>query len=127
VALTNGEGCLKIYKDKNKYIYPHVNISNTNIDLIHYVQMLTYIGYVDCTISDLDRKNVYKWNLYVHQIRDFLIKIRPYLKVKNQQCNLLLEYFQLKGDRRINELTYKEKITLELIYDEIKVFNKRGE
>jgi hypothetical protein len=126
-ALVDGEGCFNIIKQKYiNYSYElQVYISNTNIKLIHYIQMLTYVGYVTCKIRSSNLKNMYVWNLYVYQMKDFLIKTKPYLKIKNKQCDLLLEYFQVKGDRRINELTKQEKITLELIYDEVKEINKR--
>jgi hypothetical protein len=37
-----------------------------------------------------------------------------------------LEYFQLKEDRDISQLTNQEKIILELIYDDVKALNERG-
>jgi hypothetical protein len=122
-SLIDGEGSIDIGKDK--YYFPITKITNTNINLIHYIQMLTYIGYVSCDKSNSNRKNCYDWHLYVHQMKDFLIKIKPYLKIKNQQCNLLLDYLELKGERRVNKLTNQEKLTLELIYDEVKELNKR--
>jgi hypothetical protein len=125
-AIIDSEGCIFINKNRDGYYKPHINIRNTNIDLIHYIQILTNIGFITNETSETIHKNSYLWNLYVHQMKDFLIKTKPYLKIKNQQCDLLLEYFQLKGERRINELTNQEKITLELIYDDIKVLNKRG-
>jgi hypothetical protein len=114
-ALVDGEGTLTINK-RDKYYSPHID----------YIQMLTYVGYVVCKIANLNRKNCYRWNLYVHQMKHFLIKVKPYLIVKKRQCDLLLEYFQLKEDRDISQLTNQEKIILELIYDDVKALNERG-
>jgi hypothetical protein len=125
-ALVDGEGSLYIEKFYNKYYKPYIEIANTNVNLIHYIQMLTNIGSIYNRITNSIHKNRYRWFPYIHQMKDFLIKVRPYLKIKYQQCDLLLEYFQLKGERNINQLTNQEKITLELIYDEIKVLNERG-
>jgi hypothetical protein len=124
-ALVDGEGYLNIKTkiNKNKSYSPEITITNTNIDLIHYIQMLTYSGYVCCSTSNSNWKNSYKWYLYYHQMKDFLIKIKPYLKIKDQQCNLLLEFLYVKGKEI---LTNHNKITIELIYDEIRNLNKRG-
>ena len=71
----------------------------------------------------IKHKDQWVWTLTGNHCRALLPVLRPYLKVKARQADLLLEYLRL-ADHRDRSPEYREAVTR--IYEELRTLNARG-
>jgi len=100
-GLFDGEGCIGYYNANpnpqgTPYCHSSVHISNTNQNVIIWVGKITGIGRSSTQkFKDGKRRTAYQWQLSKKaQVREFLEAIRPYLHVKAEQVDTLLELFK---------------------------------
>ena len=130
-GLIDGEGYIGLIPHsvtKNSFS-PKVKVASTNIELVEFLHN-NFGGHLDKlrVYSQPNRKMSAMWTLSNGiNVGPFLKSLLPYLRVKNKQANLILEYikkYRYKKMRQVN----KEDIILKRqdIYKQIRVLNYRG-
>lgn len=115
----DGEGCVGYYDasktTQNRPSYFHTSVSVSNIDpcVIKWMADATGIGRCSVTrCKDKKRRTAYQWQIGKKaDVIVFLNAIRPYLKVKAAQVDIILGHLAL-------ESSYEQKhgsVTLEVV------------
>lgn len=97
-GLTDGEGCLSLharFKYGSNVYQLQISISNQHIETLQWVQSL-FGGNIS-----KKQNGVVQWRPYsvTDQVR-FLKTVRPYLRIKARQADLLLAYRKTVGNGR---------------------------
>jgi len=99
-GIVDGEGCIGYYnanpdKEGTPYCHPSINVTNTNKEVIEWLHKITGIGRAsEIRFNDGKRRTAYQWQLAKkQQVRQFLEVIRPYLRIKAAQADVLLSLF----------------------------------
>ena len=102
---------------------PLITITNSNMELISYLQQLLPGSTIKTTKETNIRKAVYTIQIArLLDIEKLIIQIQPYMVAKNKQASLLLKYCKL---RKLDTLlTYNPKLFK--IAQTIRDLNKRG-
>lgn len=106
----DGEGCIgyydaaKSYMNRPAYFHASASVCNTDPRVICWMQNITGIGRSNIIrFKDGKRRTAYQWQIgSVTDVTTFLNAIRPYLKVKGDQVDVLLAHFDA-------EASYKKK------------------
>ncbi|MEK9206967.1 MAG: hypothetical protein AAB922_00670 [Patescibacteria group bacterium] len=130
-GLIDGEGYIGLIPHpvtKNSYS-PKVKVASTTIELVQFLHD-NYGGHLDKlrAYSQPNRKMSAMWTLSNGiNVGPFLKKLLPYLRVKNKQANLILEYIEKYTYKKMRG-TEKEYVSHErfLIYKQIRLLNHRG-
>jgi hypothetical protein len=132
-ALIDGEGCISLGRTYRPRLFdfnymPMVSVANCATEMMDWCLKTTALGVVD-TRSTLEknRRRRFSWRLRVPEIRGFLTEIGPRLVVKQEQSDLMLEFFekcQWAAGRPVPDVIIRLR---GFIYEELKVLNKRGE
>jgi hypothetical protein len=101
----DGEGCVGYYNASQtssrrpSYFHASVNICNTDPRVIMWIQEVTGIGVSRITkFKDGKRRWAYQWQIGKKaDVIDFLSTIRPYLRVKGEQVDVLLIHLALEA------------------------------
>ena len=131
-GIIDGEGTIYLQRlIRNSYInwYPRFQIVNTNVNLMMWIHK-TFGGHLygkDRSNHNKNWKYQYEWCTNRKIIDLLLPKILPYLIVKKEQAELMLEFrktFVKKyGRSKIPKDIYEHR---EQIFNKIKNLNKRG-
>ena len=128
-GFTDGEGYVglaKTIRKRGKYqgnacYYSRMIIASTSND-IYKIQKIYGFGKIYLVKSKHKRhKDRCDWVMCSNEIRIILPQIKGFLNIKKEQANLLLEYLSLFRTRDDN---YRN--SAELIYQKLKILNKRG-
>ena len=130
-GLIDGEGYIGLIPHsvtKNSYS-PKVKVSSTTINLVEFLHD-NYGGHLDKLRihSQENRKMSAMWTLSNGKnVGPFLKKLLPYLRVKNRQANLILEYIEKCTYKKMRG-TEKKDVSRErfLLYKKIRLLNHRG-
>ncbi len=139
-GLVDGEGTIGIYpykSPKNIYVYffrPMIAISMTSERPILWCYNTTGLGSNRNQLSDYGQKKLYRWQVGGELECISLIEaIKPYLLVKDEQANLLLEFFELKDEirrtrnsRSMDDIEFRN-IEYNKIRNRMRVLNGSGE
>lgn len=112
-GLFDGEGCIGYYnrgtiKGKS-YHSASVTISMTDLRPLDWLKKLVGYGKISFITKSGNRRNVYSWQLSNQtDIKDFLTMIRPFLKLKADQVDLLFELWE-------EESSFNRKLTPAII------------
>jgi hypothetical protein len=91
--LIDGEGCLRINKNASGF-HPHLALIMADREVVAWVAAL--VGSNCLPINDRTKKAHPRrqWGLWVtgHRCQEFLAIIRPYMRVKHRQADLLLSF-----------------------------------
>ena len=91
----DGEGHLHISVGVTKYgymaSYMKVGISNTNLLVLEWLQV-NWSGNIHKKKKKENRKQSYQWTAISHVAVDFLSDVFPYLKVKQEEAKICLEF-----------------------------------
>lgn len=104
----DGEGTLSARKNNVDYVLGYLNIYNTNVQVIKYITSLIG-GHVSRTNRATSRhKEGLKVSLYGRSTLPVIRAITPFLRIKQQQAQLLVELFTIqsrstKSHREIKE------------------------
>ena len=132
----NGEGCISITKRTDKeYLCGHSFISNlrvvnTNLSILEWLKNKTGVGVILKSNIILPRcKDRYEWKVATLQAVNVCRTILPFLKIKNRQVEILIEFQKLKDENKQNgtrgvppERWQKQ----EILRNEIHLLNKKG-
>lgn len=96
----DADGCITIYRrkptntngQKNPIHYPDIHISSINQEIIKMFKDL----YGGCITKDTSQhKNpLYNWKPNISDMKNFLLSIRPYIKLKKQQCDIMINFLE---------------------------------
>ena len=131
----DGEGCLGIYRAKRKNakdgLRPYIAITNTDKEIMDAIKK-TIPKKVYCSMGKSRRKKTHKfaYNLRIENYGSVLFvleKIKPYLTIKRERANLLLQYILIRKSKEVNPHCFKHLGQEEYeIYKEIRKLNKKG-
>lgn len=137
-GIVDGEGSIGMEKcarkDRPNSIYsPYVRIYNSD-NRTFDLPMLYYGGSVVPYGTQLGRKTVYAWSCPMSSIVQLLIDIRPYLRLKKEQCEVIFHYIEramdfdrhCKGRVGCLPLSDEELRLREETHTRLKELNKRG-
>lgn len=72
-----------------------------------------------------NHKTVYRWGLYSQQACDFAKILEPYLIIKKERAQILMEWPKIE-----NKLTFNARIPIHekqtQLFERMKIFNRRG-
>ena len=102
----DGEGCIGYYDasqtshNRPSYFHAAVNVCNTDPKVIFWLREVTGMGRSHIIrFKDGKRRTAYQWQIGRKQdVIDFLSAIRPYLRVKGEQVDVLLAHLALEAD-----------------------------
>ena len=142
----DGEGWIGLQKnpiraDKWAYTYyfVRVGVSNTNKEILEWLQAITGKGYIRVNKSNLklpNRKPCWMWDLSGTDAVELIKLVHPYLKVKKKVVESILEFRQMidsqKKERMTSKRKYKQPVSEEFnkkreeLYLNVRKLNKRG-
>ena len=129
----DGEGCLGYYdatKTNNKTAAFHasVSVSNTDPRVIRWMGEVTGIGKAKITVfADKKRRPAYQWQIgRKADVIAFLTTVRPYLKVKRDQTDVLLAHLDAESTyvKRHGSVTPEIVESRQHVADRLKVMKR---
>lgn len=100
-------------------------VSQAYVEPLQFLQTLFggSIGVQDRS-NNLSKNPIYRWYLYGDNARDFLIKIKPYLKVKTQQSSIGIRFQNSRKKYQNQPMTQEYTDFGFLMYSEMSRLNK---
>jgi len=87
-GLVDGEGSMSVYANG-----PRLSISNTHLPTLEWVRdSLSYGRVWQLQQSEMATRPCYQWDCGARVMRALLPKILPYLRIKQERAEALLEY-----------------------------------
>lgn len=140
----DGEGFIGITfqrKKENKQqsstprYHPYLIITNKNRASIFYIKDIVGNGRIYQLRKGTDKSHspTFQYKLSkMDALVNLLKEIKPYLRVKHKQCNLLLQYIKTRQNKTIvtgagSRGTTSFSVEEEEIYNKLLALNKRGE
>lgn len=131
-GLLDGEGCLDIRKRQDKYYVARVRITMVDEEMILWLKNSFGGNIHHREFKNSNCRDAYTWTVEGRQVVPILEKVKPYLRLKKQQAEILLEREKLK-QRLINHgttkgLEYPGLVLKQLdsLCQQLKVLNRRG-
>lgn len=143
----DGEGYLGIERQRKKetarqsaslLYHPYLIIANSNYNVLEFIRKYIGYGYVyevrrkKSKLRHNNEKPGFQYKLTkMDKLRPFLNTLRPYLRLKQQQCALLLKFITIRQNaKRITGRGHRGSTSFsnleEEIYQELRILNKRG-
>jgi hypothetical protein len=96
-GILDGEGCLSLdtlrpSRAKRVYHNPRLRVANTDEGLILWIQARFPGKVTPVKIRPSGRKQQWMWDLFGPSVETILVAVLPYLVVKREQAELLIEY-----------------------------------
>jgi len=134
-GLIDGEGTIGLWGIKpsarrRAVLVPHLEIGNTNRDLIDWLVRITQNGRIVLNREIEGCKRCYKWQLAPRQVALILPQVLPYLIAKRRQGEVVARFLELQaqgrqeGGRGVLDRDWPE---VEALYREIRTLNRRGD
>lgn len=121
-GLLDGEGCVGYYTRHTKGVLYHsasLHICMTDPRPAQWIIQVAGCGRVSFSLKPAGRKPVYSWQLCNQpEIRQLLSLIRPFLKVKGEQVDVLVQLWEHE------DTLPKRKVTPEVIIYRQRVANE---
>lgn len=149
-GLIDGEGYIGFIANRQEYrtfYQPTLKVVMTDKNIIEWLRD-SYGGYFyERKPKQENHKISYEWEISGKTLKEILIKIRPYLRIKQKQCDILLKKYKIqeclfknlphqnisqinekREEKRICNLAYRDeqRKQIENLYLEIRKLNKRG-
>jgi len=130
----DGEGYLGIIPNCHKSSYTaKLKIASVDKEIIDWLKD-SYGGSIWKRKFHNNSKDAYNWTLEGKNLLPFLEKVRPYLKLKKKQADLLIQKEKIKRDIHKynkgarNGIVYSKEIKekIDYFYKEIRKLNHRG-
>ncbi len=128
-GIVDGEGCIGMDKHRNWSTFtPYVMIGNTDPTLIDWL-VDTFGGKVQIVQQNKRWKIAYRWELTGFASLPFVRAIRPYLKLKARQADLILAFYNIHAKWGVKSGAkaprgYAKEATV--IKEALTILNKRG-
>lgn len=120
-GLLDGEGSISFRRTGKKYIGAVINITNTSPIIGEYFLALGYYVQYHDSPSNQSKGNKPMYTMYIYRMADvkhFLEKIVPFLRIKQEIANLTIEFCTLRlEDRLRKELSQREIDIAQIILD----------
>jgi intein/homing endonuclease len=126
-GIFDGEGSFVLNRKKGR-VYgfaPNVLITNTSKELMEWISKTLGVPYSKFNIGKRGKnwKKAYRISIQrILDIKAFLEQIVPYLKAKERQAKLLLEFCTYQIERKWRETPLR----VEEIYQELRILNHKG-
>lgn len=124
-GMIDGEGTIRLEKDKRGCLHPRVSVANTNQDTLRKLQEMTGIGgFYIRENRGTNWKAVWMWNVNgIVDTKALLIQLKDCFIVKKRQAELLLKFMEIY----LSSPSYGE-VTPEMreIDKEMRQLNRRG-
>jgi len=98
-GILDGEGSIGIehlspYKSRKKdYYVCRLTVVNTSLKLMNWLKD-TFGGQFDMRKLVTGRKPCYRWHIFGDSLENIIIAVEPYLMLKRQQAQIILQYRQ---------------------------------
>lgn len=133
-GLLDGEGCVGIAKQKTRtgkydYVFQmRVIITNSCADVLYWVQEQTGIGliYKYKKGYQTNWKPVHRWQVVSNQCRTLLMELYPYLKIKRDIADIVLQMPIIPNVRKRTGRLQGEYDQQFGVYNSAKLKNARG-
>lgn len=133
-GFVDGEGTISLARTKRRegrvgYRFrPYFSVANCNVDVLIWLREACGNGAVVRKFSTSRhspmRRESFGLTLGAGQMRAVLPVIRPYLRIKKRQAELLLEFLSISTHgRQLSDAEWKRVITIDY---ELKCLNRRG-
>jgi hypothetical protein len=132
----DADGCISLSKNNtmNNAYQLTIAITSTKPKILYWILDLLKVGYVkeipfykSQTSWVRGRKQKqYIWRISNRGIRKIIKLLIPFLKTKKRQAELINEYLEISNKRKGKYITEEDRIKKHLIYQEMKILNKRG-
>ena len=94
-GIIDGEGCIGMDKHRHWSTFtPRVSVGNTDPTLIDWL-LNTFDGKVEIAQQNKRWKISFRWELNGYASIPFIKEIRPYLKLKGRQVDLILAFWNM--------------------------------
>lgn len=127
-AIMDGEGCFSIGKQTTaRGYYAQIIVTNTDYRLMEFLAA-TFGGYVSQSAAQTDRhKQTWQWAMRRRKDLGVVIaSMRPYLKLKGAQADILLEFVSGQSSVKVRRLSDEEVARGARLYGLMRVLNRRG-
>ena len=128
-GIVDGEGCIGMDKHRNWSTFtPYVSVGNTDPTLIDWL-LETFGGTVQIFQQNKRWKIAFRWELTGYASIPFIKAVRPYLKLKGKQADLILAFWNIhekwdvKSGRKSPQGYAKEAT---VIKEALAILNKKG-
>lgn len=130
-GIIDGEGCIGIELQaannscrKVDYYIPRIAIINSSFALIEWLTK-HFGGKYHIRKKETGKKRIYVWNVFGQHMEDIIRSVEPFLIIKNQAANIIIEYRETISDEwNISEDTHKKRREL---YLRMRSVNKVGD
>jgi hypothetical protein len=128
-ALIDGEGCVTIRCNRNRgevrALQSYVEIANTRLDLLYWIREQTGVGSIFVRTPKPSHKPVGHWVCSGPSVMPFLAAVRPWLRLKDVQADLVAAFQATKG--RGSARVSSELMARRLHFvTQIRALNQRG-
>jgi len=120
------------YQSASGRYHPYLIIANNNYEILDDIKKFTNSGRIYKLSRNFKQKQGFQYKLTeMEPLKNFLYLIKPYLRIKQKQCKLLINFIDLRknakiitgrGHRGVTSYTIEEEI-----YRKLLELNKRGE
>lgn len=124
-GVVDSDGCinLSIHMNNKRDDYSfrfRLIVTNTSLDLMTWIRATFKVGNVRAVrpSKSVNRKTLYEWSVCGIAALPVLYGIKDYLIVKKIQCNVAIEFLELKGGWSLNDQ--------EFLWNEMKHLNQTG-
>ena len=104
---------------------PVIEISNTHEGVLQWVADLIGAGWFSCTnkknAREKGHKELHRFRFRTTDLHWIIPQIRPYLKIKGEQADLLVEYF-----KQVTSTRPKNREGLASLHEQFATLNHRG-
>ena len=112
-GLIDGEGSLILYLHR-RTVTPRVTVGMTDRPLLEWLESTTECGTISCQLprDPLKHKIAYQWKPGIKDLGYFLEQLRPYLRLKAPQADILIEFLQRKGESPTREWQEEQRLRM---------------
>lgn len=146
-GFVDGEGYIGIERQRKKettkqaaslLYHPYLIIANSNCNVLKFIK--EYVGYghiyevqrKKSKLSHNNEKPAFQYKLTkMDKLEPLLFVLHPYLHLKQQQCDLILKFINIrKNAKRVTGRGHRGSTSFsnleEEIYQKLRILNKRG-
>ena len=132
-GIIDGEGCVGLRTRQQRYVTPSVQITNTDRNFIYWLREHVGGGSIYAMKDKRPtRKPVFMWSCHGEIARALLRDVRPYLRIKAQQADVILSLGREYEDgtdslgRPTRRITQQQLQRNADARERIRVLNQRG-
>lgn len=127
-GIVDADGHIGIYKHKSQKtgtasLYAHLSVVNTNLPLLTWIQDTLGLGSLGPQHKETElRKQTYVWGCVNGAADSVVRQLRPYMIVKADRAELLLDFVERKKDPILKaDKTWQQEYRQQML-----AFNRRG-